>query len=49
MQNEWKGFEQVSDANAGKSRYFLFKRRSYTVENVCNLPTDKKFIKKIKN
>ena len=48
MKNEWKGFEQVSDAQMLQKVDTSYSKEGLTqVANaVCNLPSDKKFIKK---
>ncbi len=48
MKNEWKGFEQVSDAKMLENVDTSYHKEGLTqiANAVCNLPSDKKFIKK---
>ena len=49
MQNVWKGFEQVSDAEMLKKIDTTFNKEELTeiAKTICELPSDKKFINKI--
>ncbi|UOX35206.1 2-oxoglutarate dehydrogenase E1 component [Flavobacterium sediminilitoris] len=49
MQNEWTGFEQVSDGEMLKKYDTSFDKNSLTeiATTICELPSDKKFINKI--
>ena len=49
MQNEWQGFQQVSDDVMLKKVDTKFTKKGLTeiAEVICNLPKDKKFISKI--
>ncbi len=49
MQNEWKGFKQVSDDGMLKNVDTSFAKKTLDsiIETVSNLPADKKFINKI--
>jgi 2-oxoglutarate dehydrogenase E1 component len=48
MKNEWKGFEQVSDAQMFKSMTLHFPKQQLDsiIKTVSTLPSDKKFINK---
>ena len=48
MQNEWVGFEQVSDEGMLKKYDTTFDQNQLTAiaKTICELPSDKKFISK---
>ena len=49
MQNEWTGFEQVSDTGMLEKQDTSFSKEKLTeiAKTICELPSDKKFISKI--
>ncbi|VXB27884.1 2-oxoglutarate decarboxylase, thiamin-requiring [Flavobacterium sp. 9AF] len=49
MQNEWTGFEQVSDTGMLEKQDTSFSKEKLTAiaKTICELPSDKKFINKI--